>query len=236
MYVLSLWWLMTCQLGLYLAKVLFSDAHARVLWPFVYFGWLLVESQSTRAFTEVQKVVSIILFMWGLRFLIYACWRLSQDRHYPIAFRAPVDSMQLGSLRLMLTFFPLYGIFYGEAQGTDPWVWLGILVALFGLLVTLSSDVSLIVYKRAHPWGILKTGVRRWCRYPHYGGEIIFWLGIACVSGSGSRVHYGILAFLAGPVVTLLWLRCVRVPWMDEVLRARGAKTYLQETRALGFF
>lgn len=219
MIFLSLCWLITCQCAVFLTYRL-NPKYLRLVWPCMYIGWLMFIYQIPRSMNAVQYTLWIILGLWSARLLLYGIWRLWHNRHYAMR-RPSIDQGGRASLRLMTTFVPLYAIFYGYPLSWDSaWVRVGGVLAVCALMIELCADSTLVLYKTKHPWGVLKKGM--WAYgYPNYMAEILFWIGIFCVSYAASSSLYMYYSLFSGPVLTMLWCIGYRIPAVDAALCAR---------------
>ncbi|MEO1550809.1 MAG: DUF1295 domain-containing protein [Pseudomonadota bacterium] len=94
--------------------------------------------------------------------------------------------------------------------------WIAAFVALAAIVIQTISDTQLDVFKAHTPHGLLKTGLRRYVRYPSYLAEVVFWSALALLAldlgwfgGVLSAVIVGLLIrFVSG--VTILDDRLAR--------------------------
>ena len=93
---------------------------------------------------------------------------------------------------------------------------MGICISLSGLMLETVADRQLDDFKqRNHDQRkLLKTGLRAYVRHPNYTGEIIFWIGVACIVLEGGAL----IALLSPVLITLLLTKVSGVPLLNERL------------------
>ncbi|MBR5534561.1 MAG: DUF1295 domain-containing protein [Ruminiclostridium sp.] len=65
-----------------------------------------------------------------------------------------------------------------NGQGSNPWVYIGAAVMLFGIVFESVADWQKNAAKKINPRRFVDTGLYRIVRCPNYLGELIFWTGV----------------------------------------------------------
>ncbi|MEL7470657.1 MAG: DUF1295 domain-containing protein [Pseudomonadota bacterium] len=95
--------------------------------------------------------------------------------------------------------------------------WIGCAMAAGGLVIETVADLQLDAFRRQQQRGaLMTTGLRAIVRYPHYFGEIVFWIGIAVVCAEGGAW----LGVLSPILITLFLLKVSGIPLLEEHLAA----------------
>lgn len=95
--------------------------------------------------------------------------------------------------------------------------WIGCVMAASGLVIETIADLQLDTFRRRqHRGALMTTGLRAIVRYPHYFGEIVFWVGIACICAEGGAW----LGVVSPILITVFLLRVSGIPLLEEHLAA----------------
>ena len=108
-----------------------------------------------------------------------------------------------------------------------PWLWVGVGIALFGLLYESIADWQLdrfLARKRAGTESavLMTTGLFAYSRRPNYFGETLVWWGLAIAV---APVSYGWLAFVSPLVITYIVTR-ITGPMLEAVFLDRYPTEY----------
>ena len=76
------------------------------------------------------------------------------------------------------------GVFYRlvNGSGSNVWVYVGVAVMVFGVVLESAADVQKNAAKKVNPRRFVDTGVYRIVLCPNYLGEMIFWTGVLITS------------------------------------------------------
>jgi steroid 5-alpha reductase family enzyme len=106
--------------------------------------------------------------------------------------------------------------------------WLGIIVAVIGLLFESIADYQKSRFKKINPHGLMKSGLWKYSRHPNYFGEALFWWGIAIFSWSEVSFIYGLTS---AAVITVLLRFVSGVPMLEKAKEGNEAyEAYKKET------
>ena len=93
--------------------------------------------------------------------------------------------------------------------------WIGVLVALIGILLEFVSDSQLRKFRKsANSKAVLTTGIWKKLRHPNYLGEILFWWGLYMMSISVFTPWY----ISSGAIGITLMFIFISIPMMDKHL------------------
>jgi steroid 5-alpha reductase family enzyme len=204
----------------------------------------------TGAPTLRKELLTGLCAVWGLRLGLYLLWRWRKngpDRRYQTMLgKAQSErgwSFARGSLQLVFALqAPLQfvvalpvqlGQFKPEPDAIGVVGWIGVALAIIGILFESIGDWQLVQFKRdnARHGKILDTGLWRYTRHPNYFGDCCVWWGlylIAAESGLG-------LWALPGPILlTFLLTRWSGMPTVEGRMRRKRPEyeAYVQRTSA----
>ena len=117
----------------------------------------------------------------------------------------------------------------------------GLAVWLCGFSLEWTADAQKSAWRAdpANQGRYIDTGLWFLARHPNYCGEIMLWLGCACIGAGGVGSAGGVAAAFASPAfVTLLLTRVSGVPMLEASARKRwgkekGWREYQARTRTL---
>lgn len=117
-------------------------------------------------------------------------------------------------LQWLMALGPMIGILSGTGPlGVAGLV--GLAIALIGFSLETTADAQLDAFKaRGGGHGLCDTGLRAYVRHPNYLGEILFWIGVACVAVEAGAW----IAMLSPVLIALLLTRLSGAPILDERL------------------
>lgn len=110
--------------------------------------------------------------------------------------------------------------------------WLGMVVALAGLVLESIADQQLDDFKKsAAPADLCTMGLRAHIRHPNYLGEIVFWAGAALVA-----IDANVWLGLTSPILLVIFLtRISGAPLIEERLAATRPAYAAYRARVPGF-
>jgi len=108
-----------------------------------------------------------------------------------------------------------------KTKADDLNAWIGIAIAVFGIIVEAISDHQKSVSKKKDASRFCSTGLYRWVRCPNYFGEITFWIGIFV---SGVNHFHGIWQW----TTAIFGLTCILFTMYSSTrsIEARHARIY----------
>ena len=157
---------------------------------------------------------SFVLFLlvggWGIRLSWHVGWRArghGEDPRYEQLLGGSVKDVGMGrvarkvlivqGLAICLVALPLQP---GPVVGFDSLTtfWIGVVVAVAGLLFEAVADAQLAAYKRdPDRQRILDRGLWAWSRHPNYFGDALFWVGVWIAGGLAAGWVPGLLTIVA---------------------------------------
>lgn len=115
----------------------------------------------------------------------------------------------------------------GSDAAAGPLFALGLAAAAAGLSLETVADMQLDRWRRRGGAGVMRQGLRRLTRHPNYGGEVIFWSGVALIA-----VDAGVAWAPLAPLGLALLLDRVsgRPPLEERLERHPGWRAYAAQT------
>lgn len=186
----------------------------------------------------------MVVFVWAIR-LTHNWVRGWQGMHHQ-DWRYLMLQEKTGKWYLMINFlgihmFPTIMVWLASvplayiftSNDAFSWInWLGVIIALSGILLELISDNQLKKFKRnAKSDEIMRSGIWAFVRHPNYLGEMLFWWGVYVMSVGAFTPMYTIL----GPLGITLMFAFISIPMMDKhMLQKRPAYAdYMLSVRGL---
>ena len=234
-------------------SILFVIAQRKERYDYVDVGWGLsittitaVSYLLSRQPVSLYRLAALLLVgVWGVRLAAHVWRRIvaskQEDQRY-VALRARWNTatpsaiyQRIYLVQSVLALFVALPAFYVQhSHVVWPAVyWLGVAVALFGLIFEIVADYQLKKFlgqQQGKP-GLMTSGLWRYSRHPNYFGELSFWWGISltCLASS-----YGWIGLVGAILITYLIVYISGVP-LAEVRAAKrpGWKAYAARTRAL---
>lgn len=158
---------------------------------------LIVLSIVTKTWSIPFLVLCAVIFVYGLRLGLFLLIRETKNKEYRKTLASaggekemkfPVKfSMWLlnGALFMMQTspmYYRLQNVARGTAVNESVFLWIGVGIALLGLVIEAVSDAQKSAQKKENPQMVATKGLFKMCRCPNYFGEILVWTGVL-VSG-----------------------------------------------------
>lgn len=188
-----------------------------------------------------QGLMTLLIVVWGLRLSThiylrnqgrgedfrYLEWRNQWGKSFFI--RSYLQVYMLQMLVMLIIATPI-AIAYFDPIMSDGFVVVGMIIALYGLVIEVIADWQLSQFKRnpANKGKLMTRGLWSWSRHPNYFGEACFWWGIACFVLSS---NYGYLGLISPIVITFLLRYVSGVPMLEKKYEKRqDFKTYAKNT------
>lgn len=173
-----------------------------------------------------QIIVSSLVIIWGLRLSAYiyirsigkgedfryANWRASWGKNFILLSYLRVFMLQM--LIMFVIAIPLFVCAYSNIEMIFS-RWVGLIVALLGLIIEVISDYQMFVFKRVtHNKGqILQNGLWRYSRHPNYFGESMFWWGVGIFA---LTLESYCISFISSALITFLLLNVSGIPMLER--------------------
>jgi steroid 5-alpha reductase family enzyme len=113
---------------------------------------------------------------------------------------------------ISLSFLIFYDINNGVAH---PVFWIGISIALIGLIIESVADYQKFQFKKSNPDTFIQSGLWKTIRHPNYTGEILFWVGVF-VTTTSYISGWQWIAVLSPLWIIFLLLRFSGIPPLEE--------------------
>jgi steroid 5-alpha reductase family enzyme len=195
---------------------------------FLLFALLFAWRQGDRSVGTLAMLVPVAA--WALRLSIYITWRNhghGEDRRYQairarnqpnFAFKSLYLVFLLQAVLAFVIAMPLLPALNG-ANDANLVTWLGMAVAVFGLLFETVGDAQMARFKAdpASAGQVMDRGLWRYTRHPNYFGESVFWWGVWIASASIG----GAWTVFSPVLMTFLLLRVSGVPLLEADLKQR---------------
>jgi steroid 5-alpha reductase family enzyme len=195
---------------------------------FLLFALLFAWRQGDRSVGTLAMLV--LVAAWALRLSIYITWRNhghGEDRRYQairarnqpnFAFKSLYLVFLLQAVLAFVIAMPLLPALNG-ANDANLVTWLGMAVAVFGLLFETVGDAQMARFKAdpASAGQVMDRGLWRYTRHPNYFGESVFWWGVWIASASLG----GAWTVFSPLLMSFLLLRVSGVPLLEADLKQR---------------
>lgn len=220
-----------------------------VSWCFGQFliGFLIV----TRDFHNFERMLTfhnlggiILLTIWLFRlggFIFY--YRILRN-HFDARYKKMTTGMEswkqvlfyffqfhFQGILFTLTSMPLYWLFIEEKREIHPVNYVGVVLAITGLIGEAVADFQLQTFKdnRVDPISILRSGLFKYCRHPNLFFELIFWIGMATFAINAENL-YSIFAYF-GPLCLWAVMFFLTIPVTTKHMKSKPQyEDYLKET------
>jgi steroid 5-alpha reductase family enzyme len=166
-------------------KLVYMD----IAWGLGFFIIALV-GYLTNVSTKPKLFLLLMVALWGLRLSVHCFLRQKkegEDWRYKKLKTNWGSNWLMESYKKVFLFQGLMMFFISlpvQLGMTGLWDYfskthlIGMMLFLFGFGFEVYADYTLLVFKRKNPGTICTVGVWKLCRFPHYLGEIILWIGI----------------------------------------------------------
>ena len=172
-----------------------------------------------------RPLLVAVTTVWGLRLGSYLLWRWRRngpDRRYvamlrhaenPKRFMLTKVFLLQGALMWVVSLPLQLGPVYEEPAALGPAQWIGLALAIFGIVFESTGDAQLVAFKRdpANVGLVLDHGLWRYTRHPNYFGDTCTWWGLFLIS-------------LANPVTVLGAVGPAVMTFLLAVERRRSAR------------
>jgi steroid 5-alpha reductase family enzyme len=215
-----------------------------IAWGLGFIGVALLTLFLRQDFTARQLIISVLVFIWGVRLASHIALRKSgkgEDFRYAKWRR---DWGQWFVLRSYFQIFMLQGVFLfiialsimlvnfsprEDLTGVD---FIGIAVWSIGFFFEAVGDYQLKQFKKNPDikGKIITTGLWKYTRHPNYFGEVVLWWGIFLIALSVER---GWMAILSPLTISFLLLRVSGVTMLEKKYQGNPEfEAYAQRTNA----
>lgn len=179
--------------------------------------------------------MTLVGSLWAARLCIFITWRgwgKPEDRRYAdmrqrnqpyFVWKSLYLVFNLQAVLAWLVSAPFLAIALLPSAATD-WSWLdylGIALALFGLIFEAVADAQMAAFK-ARPQnhgGVMQDGLWRYSRHPNYFGESCVWWGLGFVAMSSGAWW----AMLSPLLITFLLLRVSGINLQENHISSQSA-------------
>ncbi len=240
---------LVCFTGLWLLSVRLKDVSFIDAWWGLGMAVIAVTSYGfTGGGDAHRQVLTKICVIWGLRLGLYLLWRWHRhgpDRRYvSLLDKAQSERgwswgrsalLLVFALQAPLQFIVCLPVQLGQVNGEAVFGvlgWLGLVIAVFGILFESLGDLQLVLFKRnpQNAGKVLDTGLWRYTRHPNYFGDACVWWGLWLIAAETGL--WGVLS-IAGPIlITVLLTRGSGVPIVEGRMRQHrpGYEDYIART------
>jgi steroid 5-alpha reductase family enzyme len=219
------------------------DPYWSVVPPFIALYWI---AQAVHASTLRQVVVTVLVFLWGIR-LTYNWARgwpglHHEDWRYVDLYKtAPMPKWAISFLGIH--FFPTVMVLLGclalipaLAHGGDSFGLLdavALVITAGAILIELVADEQLRSFGRTkQPGDIIANGLWAYSRHPNYFGEITFWWGLFLFGFSANSNYWWTII---GPLAMTAMFQWASIPMLDRrsVERRPGYAEHMRRVNAV---
>lgn len=189
-------------------------------------------------------ILSILLIFWGGRLALYLWYtriRLGHlDKRYETLSTAwkiakPLGfflNFQLQAVLILVVAIPWYFTGRAEINSLSGFDYLGIVIAVIGLLGETLADYQLQRYKRNPIGAVCQVGLWNYSRHPNYFFEWLIWCAFALF---GFAHSYGIIGIIS-PVTMYLIMAKITGPMTEKgSIESRG-QAYLDYQKKTNMF
>jgi len=185
-------------------------------------------------FEAQQVLVTVLVFVWGLRLSIYVLirnrgkgedprykqWREEWGRYFLL--RSYLQVFILQGVFMFLILVPVVIVNTYSADFSAPAAMVGGLVWLLGFYFESVGDYQLYRFLRnpANRGKIMDSGLWRYTRHPNYFGEVTQWWGIFVIAAA---VPYGWIGVVGPLTITYLILRVSGIPMTEKMFEGNPA-------------
>lgn len=169
-------------------------------------------------------IVFLLVAIWSIRlgsYLFKRVHKIGRDKRF--------DDMRASALRFLgfwliqgvscfLMSIPVIGIYIDGTVDINWISYLGIAIALFGLVLETVADTQKYRFKNLHPDDFMRSGVWKHIRHPNYTGELLFWWGIALLSLSITGIWWHSIGAIW---ITVLIVYVSGIPLLDKAWQSR---------------
>lgn len=207
-------------------------------------GFILQDG--VRTIWDLQVLVTIMVFIWGMRLSFYIGLRFVRSRHQDQRYTDIVRAwggdtklrrytriFLLQALLAVVVAIPVIHINLWRDEVVTYIAVIGGLIWSFGLVYESIADYQLQKFMSANnnKSTLLQTGLRRYSRHPNYFGELCVWWGFAIISAS---TPYGWVGLIGALTITYLLVAVSGVPVAERrLLQKPGWQAYASRTSTL---
>ncbi len=155
-------------------------------------GFALYHKYNILGNIDFQSIIlSVLVSIWSLRLGIFLFYRIikagEDDRFSELkkSFYKFLSVWTLSALWVSLTSIAALTVLTSKVSGKDDYfIYLGILIWLFGFLFEVIADYQKTTFKNniSNKDQFIHTGLWSLSRHPNYFGEIILWIGIVIIT------------------------------------------------------
>lgn len=142
---------------------------------------------SWQGMTLALALQALVLLIYGLRLGLFLLYREYQDsfrsdkeeteRRYKVRNPLVILAIWLSVSILYASMFSPF-VFHAESSAfAGPLVWLGLGIALLGIVMESAADFHKTRFKKKQPNQFVSSGLYKFVRQPNYFGEILVWTG-----------------------------------------------------------
>ena len=206
--------------------------------PSFFFSFLLV-LLINNSFSIIQMIVLFIIAIWSFRLGIYLLIRnlnKTEDIRYIKIREARGDiGLYLTAYLIQIILIPIISLpmisILDASDGQNFTHWVGILMALIGVLVETIADIQLSNFKldKNNIGKVMDKGLWYYSRHPNYFGDSLFWWGITFYCFACSNNFF---IFIAPIIMTYLLLKVSGVTMLENRLskKKEGYREYINST------
>lgn len=237
--------LMACMVLLWLISIPLGDVS--FVDSFWAAGFIVVAGATyamTGGGTDRRQLILVITTVWGARLATYLFlrWRREgPDGRYVALLKKAPGNVHLTSLKkVFLTQGPILwivslpiqlGQFQAEPLSLGPLAWLGLALAVIGLIFEALGDHQMAAFKAnpANQGIVMDRGLWRYTCHPNYFGDSCVWWGLYLIAAETS---IGIWSFIGPALLTWTLIKWSGAALLERRLkRSRpGYAEYLQRT------
>ncbi len=152
----------------------------------VWIAYLVSDTKDT-----IKLLLTILVTLWGLRlagYLLLRILKMKKDERFS-TMRQDFFKFRgfwlLQAVSIFVIIAPVLVVLNRKyVLETNVLVWVGLSMALFGLVIEAVADIQKFNFKNnpANKDKWIDSGLWRYSRHPNYFGEIMMWLGVAVVA------------------------------------------------------
>ena len=206
--------------------------------PSFFFSFLLVLAINN-SFSVTETISLLLIAVWGFRLGIYLFIRninKTEDIRYVKIREARGNiGLYLTAYLIQIILIPIISLPLVSIIDTSIDLsfihWVGILIALSGILIETIADIQLTNFKLDHNNNgkVMDKGLWYYSRHPNYFGDSLFWWGITIFCFAISN-H--LFIFIAPIIMTYLLLKVSGVTMLENRLSKKkyGYDDYIKST------
>ena len=206
--------------------------------PSFFFSFLLV-LVINNSFSIIEIISLSLIAIWGFRLGIYLLIRninKTEDIRYIKIREARGDiGLYLTAYLIQIVLIPIISLplisILDTSIGISFMHWVGILMALLGILIETIADAQLSNFKldQKNIGKVMDKGLWYYSRHPNYFGDCLFWWGITIYCFAFSN---NLFIFIAPIIMTYLLLKVSGVTMLENRLSKKkgGYTEYINST------